>query len=181
MDRIKAERKKAKHNRNKYTAVASSSSGFSGGGGAGTGTGSGSRYGGFGSDSAYSGAGGTGYSAGGGGTGGYGGGGYGGGFDDEFSDNYSKGKYDDDGSFEDDHSSDQSKKQTQNSDTSSVVSPTITKQSAKEINLFDFDEPTATTTARAQPASHLADDEEWGTFSSGGVANGKVLTRLIIL
>ncbi|GAB5589173.1 Epsin-3 [Umbelopsis nana] len=164
VDKIKAERKKAKHNRNKYTAVASSSStsGYGGGG---------SRYGGFGSDSAYSG-GGSGYT---GTGGGYSGDGYGGSgaFDDEFSDHYGKGKYDDDGSFEDDRSSDRSKKQTTHSDTSSVVSPTTTsKQPAKEVNLFDFDEPAAPSGSKsALPASNLADDDEWGNFSSGGVAN----------
>jgi epsin len=160
VDKIKAERKKAKHNRNKYTGVSSSSSGGGGYGGGG------SRYGGFGSESNYTGGG---FS----GDGGYGGGSFGGGFDDDFSDSYGKGKYDDDGSFEDDYSSDKSKTKTANSDTSSVVSPKPAKQPVKEVNLFDFDEPTTATTS-TQPTSKLADDDDWGNFSSGGVANGKI-------
>jgi epsin len=169
VDKIKAERKKAKHNRNKYTAVSSSSAG---GGGGYSGGGS-SRYGGFGSESGYTagGSGNGGFSA----SGGYSGsGGFGGGYDDDFSDSYGKGKYDDDGSFEDDDSSDKSKTKAANSDTNSAVSPKPAKQLVKELNLFDFDEPTTTTThTSTQPTSNLADDDEWGTFSSGGVANGK--------
>lgn len=162
VDRIKVERKKAKHNRNKYTAV-SSGSALEGGGA--------SRYGGFGSESSYSGGGGGGgYS----GAGGYsGGGGYSGsggfsagGYDDDFSDNYGKGKYDDD-SPEEDYSSD--KRQT-TSDTNSIPSPKVSKEPAKEVNLFDFDEPTAPAT---QTTSHAAADDDWGNFSSGGVANGR--------
>ncbi|KAI9287521.1 hypothetical protein BC943DRAFT_318275 [Umbelopsis sp. AD052] len=164
VEKIKAERKKAKHNRNKYTAVSSSS----GGGGSYSGGGS-SRYGGFGSESAYTGggSGNGGFSAGGGYSGS---GGFGGGYDDDFSDSYDKGKYDDDGSFEDDESSDKSKTKTANSDTNSAVSPKPAKQPVKEVNLFDFDEPTTSHTSK-QPTSNLADDDEWGTFSSGGVAN----------
>lgn len=165
VDKIKAERKKAKHNRNKYTAVSSSSAG---GGGGYSGGGS-SRYGGFGSDSGYTAGGSGGFSAGGGYSGS---GGFGGGYDDDFSDSYGKGKYDDDGSFEDDDSSDKSKTKTANSDTNSAVSPKPAKQAVKEVNLFDFDEPSNTHTS-TQHTSNLADDDEWGNFSSGGVANGK--------
>jgi epsin len=169
VDKIKAERKKAKHNRNKYTAVSSSSAGGGGGGYSGGGS---SRYGGFGSDSGYTagGSGSGGFSAGGGYSAS---GGFGGGYDDDFSDSYGKGKYDDDGSFEDDDSSDKSKTKTANSDSNSAVSPKPTKQAVKEVNLFDFDEPSDTHTS-TQHTSNLADDDEWGTFSSGGVANGKI-------
>jgi epsin len=159
VDKIKVERKRAKHNRNKYTG-ASSGSAFEGGS---------ARYGGFGSESSYSGGGG--YSAGGytgSGSGGYSGGGDygGGGYDDEFSDHYGKGKYDDD-SPEEDFSSD---KRPTTSDTNSVSSPKVSKQPAKEVNLFDFDEPAAPTT---QATTNAAADDDWGNFSSGGVANGK--------
>lgn len=72
VDRIRAERKKARGNKQKYTGVEGGNSfggGFSGGSGSGSGSGSGGRYGGFGSE--------TGGAPGGGGYGAYSGGVYG--------------------------------------------------------------------------------------------------------
>ena len=190
VDTIKAERKKAKKNRNKYTGVGSEggmmfSSGGSGGGYSSGGIGSsgmgggGSRYEGFGSDSNYSSGGG------GGGSGGfgsddynstsYGNGGYGNSSD--FFDDERPGRYDDD----DSPSISSQRRGSKRSDSlSSSPAPrrasnaksTSKPKTAKEMNLFDFDEPVATTSSNTKKTN----DDDWGDFAEG---DGKIIHLLI--
>ncbi|GAN10493.1 ENTH-domain-containing protein [Mucor ambiguus] len=180
VDLIKAERKKAKKNRNKYTGVGSeggmmfaSGGGYSSGGlGSGSSSmGGGSRYEGFGSDSNYS--------SGGGGTRGfgsddynstsYGNGGYGNSSD--FFDDERPGRYDDDDSpsnssqrrgskKSDSFSSSPGPRRASNAKSTSSASKPKT---AKEMNLFDFDEPAITTTSSTKKAN----DDDWGDFAEG--------------
>lgn len=149
VDTIKAERKKAKKNRNKYTGVGSEggmsfSSNSMGGGG---------RYEGFGSDSNYSSGG--------------GGGGYGNGSSDFFDDER-PGRYDD---FDSPSSSNNNRRRSSNK--SSSLSPPPRKVSdakpkaktAKELNLFDFDEPAATSSSIKGNSNN--NDDDWGDFADG--------------
>lgn len=182
VDLIKAERKKAKKNRNKYTGVgseggmmfASGGGGDYSSGGLGSGRssmGAGSRYEGFGSDSNYS--------SGGGGARGfgsddynstsYGNGGYGNSSD--FFDDERPGRYDDDDSpsissqrrgskKSDSFSSSSGPRRASNAkSTSSTPKP----KTAKEMNLFDFDEPAVAATSSTKKAN----DDDWGDFAEG--------------
>ncbi|CEP17309.1 hypothetical protein [Parasitella parasitica] len=174
VEMIKAERKKAKKNRNKYVGVGSDGgmmypSRGGGGGYSSGGIGSSSRYEGFGSDSNYSSGGG-----GGGGLGSddygsssYGNGGYGNSSD--FYDDGKPGRYDDDSpsfssqrrsSKRSDSLSSSSPAPRRDSDAKSASKP----KTAREMNLFDFDEPTTTT---ATSASKKTNDDDWGDFAEG--------------
>lgn len=159
VDTIKAERKKAKKNRNKYTGVGSEggmsfgASSMGGGGGGGGGSG---RYEGFGSDSNYS----------------SGGGGYENGASNDFFDDERPGRYDDFDS--------PSSNQRRSSNKSDSLSPPPRKVSdakpkaktAKDLNLFDFDEPVATSSA-SKDKGKSNNDDDWGDFADGD-GNGKL-------
>lgn len=171
VENIKAERKKAKKNRNKYTGVGSEGGmSFSGGGamsGGGGGGGGSGRYEGFGSESNYS-------SGGGGGSGAnqssFGNSG------NDFFDDERPGRYDD---F--DSPASQRRGSSKSSRTMSPPAATTTRKvsdakpkqkTAKELNLFDFDEPVvATSTSKGK-----SNDDDWGDFA-GGDANGKKISR----
>lgn len=166
VDAIKAERKKAKKNRNKYTGVGSeggmsfaSSSGMGGSSG---------RYEGFGSESNYSsGSGnsnGNNYAS--GGTGGFG---------NDFFDDDRPGRYDD---------FDSPASQRRDSNKSTSVSPAPPRRvsdakpkakTARELNLFDFDEPAASTNNKGK-----SNDDDWGDFADGD-ANGMFFFLLVSL
>lgn len=158
VDAIKAERKKAKKNRNKYTGVGSeggmsfaSSTGNSGGG----------RYEGFGSESNYSsgeaGSSGNNSTYRNGGTGGFG--------SNDFFDDDKPGRYDD---------FDSPSSQRRDSNKSESISPAPRRVSdakpkaktAKELNLFDFDEPATSSNNKGK-----SNDDDWGDFADGD-ANG---------
>ncbi|KAG0277874.1 Epsin-3, clathrin recruitment and traffic between the Golgi and endosome [Linnemannia exigua] len=153
VDRIKEERKKAKANRNKFV-------GSEGGGFAGTG----SKYGGFGSDSYY--------------EGGSGGGGYGGStgsggsrgssrYDDRSSSRSNR--YDDED--RDPSNSPPVRRTTRKTETSKPVAKV---EPVKEVNLFDFDEPTSVSSAPVNQnafggsatKSAAALDDGWGSLQS---------------
>ncbi|KAI8638760.1 hypothetical protein BD408DRAFT_372897 [Parasitella parasitica] len=169
VDMIKAERKKAKKNRNKYVGVgsdggmmySSGQGGYSSGG-----IGSGSRYEGFGSDSNYSSGGGGGFGSDDYGSSSYGNGGYG--DSNNFYDDGKPGRYDDDSPS---LSSQRRSSKRSNSLSSSSPAPrkdsdaksTSKPKTAKEMNLFDFDEPAVTTTS----VSKRANDDDWGDFAEG--------------
>lgn len=162
VETIKAERKKAKKNRNKYTGVGSeggmsfASSSMGGGNG---------RYEGFGSDSNYSSGGDTGY---GGGSSNYGAGGGGGFGSSDFYDEERPGRYDD---FDSSPSSGQQRRGSSKSTTppsARRVSDAKPKaKTAKELNLFDFDEPVTTTADKGKATN----DDDWGDFA-GDDGNG---------
>ncbi|KAK3812662.1 MAG: hypothetical protein J3R72DRAFT_462687 [Linnemannia gamsii] len=153
VDRIKEERKKAKANRNKFV-------GSEGGGFAGTG----SKYGGFGSDSYY--------------EGGSGGGGYGGStgsggsrgssrYDDRSSSRSNR--YDDE-----DRDTSDSPPVRRTARKTEAAKPAAKVEPVKEVNLFDFDEPTSVSSApvsqsafggnASRPAAAL--DDGWGSLQS---------------
>ncbi|KAF9971950.1 Epsin-3, clathrin recruitment and traffic between the Golgi and endosome [Actinomortierella ambigua] len=140
VDRIKEERKKAKANRNKFV----------GSGGSGGFAGTGNKYGGFGSDSYFE------------------GGGYNGSSDFGSSSRYD-GHRSSRGRYEDDESPSTSPPTTRRS-TRKTETPRSTPkpEPAKEVNLFDFDEPapTSSTASRAGKGVQQAVDDEWGTMQS---------------
>ncbi|KAG0250553.1 Epsin-3, clathrin recruitment and traffic between the Golgi and endosome [Actinomortierella ambigua] len=146
VDRIKEERKKAKANRNKFVG----SGGGSGGGGGGGFAGTGNKYGGFGSDSYFE-------------------GGYNGSSDYGSSSRYdghrsSRGRYDDD------ESPPAASPPTTRRSTRKTETPRSTPkpEPAKEVNLFDFDEPapSTSTASRAGKGVQQAADDEWGSMQS---------------
>ncbi|EPB89724.1 hypothetical protein HMPREF1544_03387 [Mucor circinelloides 1006PhL] len=179
VDLIKAERKKAKKNRNKYTGVGSeggmmfSSGGGYSNGGIGSGSssmGGGSRYEGFGSDSNYSSGGGSarGFGSDDYNSSSYGNGGYGNSSD--FFDDERPGRYDDDDSpsvssqrrgskKSDSFSTSSGPRRASNAKSAASASKPKT---AKEMNLFDFDEPAATSSSTKK-----ANDDDWGDFAEG--------------
>ncbi|KAI8336124.1 hypothetical protein BC941DRAFT_428371 [Chlamydoabsidia padenii] len=138
-DKIKAERKKAKHNRNKYTGVGSESS-FGMGSGSSRGGGS-SRFTGFGSDSLPTMSSGGGFSS---SSGGF--------YDDE------GGKYDDDGGFDSPNSPSNASSPVSRSQSNTATTRTQ-PATAKEANLFDFGDEDI---GKAQKA-----DDDWGDFATG--------------
>ncbi|KAA8574996.1 hypothetical protein MFRU_002g03710 [Monilinia fructicola] len=173
VDRIRAERKKARATRNKYTGV-------EGGAGLGAGMSSSSRYGGFGSEEQ-------------GGYGGYSGGVYGdgGGFGGQSSDFQDSGNHGDFGGsssrrdkFEEYDEYDEgaapssSRRQAESSSASSNRKRAGTERSTKkveppkkkepEVDLFSFDDPIPVSTPAVAPAasSTLADDDDFDDFQS---------------
>lgn len=161
VENIKAERKKAKKNRNKYTGVGSEGGmSFSGGGSAMSSGGGGSgRYEGFGSESNYS-------SGGGGSTNQSSFGNSG----NDFFDDERPGRYDDfDSPASQRRGSSKSSRTMSPPPATRKVSDAKPKQkTAKELNLFDFDEPVAV----ASISKGKSNDDDWGDFA-GGDANGK--------
>lgn len=172
VERIRAERKKARATRNKY-------SGVEGGAGLGSGMSSGSRYGGFGSED-------QGGARPGGGYGQYSGGVYGdgGGFGGQETD------YQEDGSggskygaekFEeydegDDAPASSSRRPPESSRTTTsrraaAKQPEPVKKKEPEIDLFSFDEPAVATTAATGSAPlAAADDDDFDDFQSAAPA-----------
>ncbi|CZR55275.1 related to cytoskeletal adaptor [Phialocephala subalpina] len=180
VDKIRAERKKARATRNKYTGV-------EGGAGLGGGLSSSSRYGGFGSEEAGSGSGGGGY-------GGYSGGVYGdgGGFGGQTSDFQDSGsrdhsatgrrdRFDEYDEYDEGAVAAPSRRQAENTSSSSSSSrrktteraaakkPEPPKKKEPEVDLFSFDDPIPTTSAPiAAPAASNAvvDDDDFDDFQS---------------
>ncbi|KAI8064086.1 hypothetical protein BDF21DRAFT_428183 [Thamnidium elegans] len=155
VDTIKAERKKAKKNRNKYTGVGSEGGmSFSGGGGGGMG-GGGGRYEGFGSESNYSSGGGSSSMN----QSSFGNSG------NDFFDDERPGRYDDFDSPSNQRRGSSKSSRTISPPAARKVSDAKPKQkTAKELNLFDFDEPVAST------SKGKSNDDDWGDFA-GGDAN----------
>jgi epsin len=157
VDLIKAERKKAKKNRNKYTGVGSEGGMSFGSSSMGSG-----RYEGFGSESNYS--------SGGGGSSEGGGYGNGGGYrSNDFFDDERPGRYDD---F--DSPSNNNRRSSNKSDSLSPSPRRVSEakpkaKTAKDLNLFDFDEP-AVTSSKDKGKSN--NDDDWGDFADGD-GNGK--------
>jgi epsin len=172
VDRIRAERKKARATRNKYTGV-------EGGAGLGGGLSSSSRYGGFGSEESGG--------AGGGGYGGYSGGVYGdgggfGGQASDFQDSGSRGnsgaggrdrfeeydEYDEGavaapGNRQADTSSSSRRKNTERT----PKKPEPPKKKEPEVDLFSFDDPIPVSAPVAAPtAPNMADDDDFDDFQS---------------
>ncbi|KAF9938404.1 Epsin-3, clathrin recruitment and traffic between the Golgi and endosome [Modicella reniformis] len=145
VDRIKEERKKAKANRNKYVGSEGGGEGFAS---------SGSKYGGFGSDSYFDGGSGSGSSS-------FGGSGR---YDDQSSSR--SGRYDDDdrGTSDSTPARRSSRKSEPTKTTTAKVEP------VKEVNLFDFDEPSAsvpaTQSAFGSNVSKPVVDDGWGSLQS---------------
>ena len=172
VDRIRAERKKARATRNKYTGV-------EGGGGLSGGFSSGdsSRYGGFGSEEAGYG----GYSGGvygdGGGFGGQtsdfqdsgsrsdsvGGGGSGGRDRFEEYDEYDEGAVAAPGRRHADTSSSSRRKTTERA---AAKKPEPPKKKEPEVDLFSFDDPISTSLAAPVSSSNAADDDDFDDFQS---------------
>ncbi|KAI8378786.1 hypothetical protein EDC96DRAFT_434895 [Choanephora cucurbitarum] len=140
VEAIKVERKKAKKNRNKYTGVGSDGGMSYAGAGIG-----GSRYEGFGSDTG-------GYST--GGMNSYGSGGYG---NDSY-DDARPGRYDEGTT---NSSPTLSEEETTRSSAKKEAEPKKAK-TAKELKLFDFDEP-----AVEQKTQIKSNDDDWGDFAGG--------------
>ncbi|KAI8375154.1 hypothetical protein BD560DRAFT_392867 [Blakeslea trispora] len=135
VETIKAERKKAKKNRNKYTGVGSD-------GGMAYSSSSvagGSRYEGFGSDVGYS------------------GGSYGNSFDER------PGRYDEETSNSSPALSEEETTRSNVKETtrSNAKAPTT----AKELNLFDFDEPADEQQKKSKSSN--TNDDDWGDFAAG--------------
>lgn len=178
VDRIRAERKKARSTRNKYTGV-------EGGAGLGGGMSSSSRYGGFGSEEAGSG--------GGGGYGGYSGGVYGdgGGFGGQSSDFQDSGSRDHSTSgggggrdrfeeydeFDDGAAATPSRRHAESTPSSSSRRKTTERAAAKkpeppkkepEVDLFSFDDPVPTSAPISAPAASnsVVDDDDFDDFQS---------------
>ncbi|KAI8988213.1 hypothetical protein BDF20DRAFT_910735 [Mycotypha africana] len=157
---IKVERKKAKKNRNKYTGVGSdggmayqsssmSSSRFEGFGNTSFSS-SGTGMQGFGSDDLY----------------------------DDVDDMGTSGKYDDDSHFPSGSYESRRRRSSANSKKSATAAAAATSSStastttnkpktAKEMNLFDFDDEPVQTTSKAGNVAKNYDD--WGDFATGGV------------
>lgn len=158
VDRIKEERKKAKANRNKYVGTEGGSGGGGGGGGGFAGTGS--KYGGFGSDSYFDDRGGYNGSGSGSGSSYRGNGRY----DDQSSSSSRPGRYDDD---ERDTSDSPPVRRT--SRKTEATKTTTKAEPAKEVNLFDFDEPVTSASvgqsAFGSSTSRPVDDG-WGSLQS---------------
>ncbi|KUJ24312.1 ENTH-domain-containing protein [Mollisia scopiformis] len=175
VDKIRAERKKARATRNKYTGV-------EGGAGLGGGLSSSSRYGGFGSEETSSG--------GGGGYGGYSGGVYGdgggfGGQTSDFQDSSSrdhsatgrrgdKFEYDE---YDEGAVAAPSRRQADTATSSSSRRKTTERAAAKkpeppkkepEVDLFSFDDPIPTSAPIAAPTASntVADDDDFDDFQS---------------
>lgn len=159
VERIRAERKKARTNKGKYTSM-------QGGGG----FGSSGRYGGFGSDSGYGGGSSSTY-------GGYSGGVYGdgggfGGQSDEFRASQSRAdKFEEYDEFDEEE---RPAAPTTSERAGVKRTPEPPKKKEPEVDLFDFDEPAATSALAAQSkgsglaslASGANDDDEFDDFQS---------------
>lgn len=171
VERIRAERKKARTTRNKYTGV----EGGAGLGGGFTNSSSSSRYGGFGSEEAGSGGGGTygGFSGGVYGDGGGFGGqssdfqdsGSGSGRRDRFEeyDEYDEGAVAAPGKRQADAPSSSRQKTTE----ATSKKPEPPKKKEPEVDLFSFDDPIPTSAPIIAPAtSNAADDDEFDDFQS---------------
>lgn len=144
LERVRAERRKAKQTRNKYTGVSSDSLGYGGG--------SSGRYGGFGNESAYPGA-----------SYGSGEGGRGSGFHDEDSRNAAYDEYDEDVTVP-----------SVRSKTSTKAEPAKPKEPEVDLFSFGDDEPAVAATPSAAAAPKRASgglDDDWGTFASGNGAD----------
>lgn len=165
VDRIRAERKKARATRNKYSGV-EGGSGFGGGLGTG-GMSSGSKFGGFGSEDR-------------GGYGGYSGGvfGDGGGFEghssgfqdtgsrsDRFEeyDEYDEGAVAAPGNRQSDSPSSPSRSRRTERTTKK---PEQVKKKEPEVDLFSFDDPTPTSGPSIAAPSNVVDDDEFDDFQS---------------
>ncbi|TEY57648.1 hypothetical protein BOTCAL_0210g00090 [Botryotinia calthae] len=173
VDRIRAERKKARATRNKYTGV-------EGGAGLGGGMSSSSRYGGFGSEEQ-------------GGYGGYSGGVYGdgggfGGQTSDFQDSGNQGdfggsssrrdKFEEYDEYDEGAAPSSSRRQAESSSASSNRKRAGTERSTKkveppkkkepEVDLFSFDDPIPVSTPAVAPAASnaLADDDDFDDFQS---------------
>ncbi|KAF7902875.1 hypothetical protein EAF00_002777 [Botryotinia globosa] len=177
VDRIRAERKKARATRNKYTGV-------EGGAGLGGGMSSSSRYGGFGSEEQ-------------GGYGGYSGGVYGdgggfGGQTSDFQDSGNQGdfggsssrrdKFEEYDEYDEGAAPSSSRRQAESSSASSNRKRAGTERSTKkveppkkkepEVDLFSFDDPIPVSTPAVAPtvaptaSSALADDDDFDDFQS---------------
>jgi len=172
VDRIRAERKKARATRNKYTGV-------EGGPGMGGGLSSSSRYGGFGSEESGG--------AGGGGYGGYSGGVYGdgGGFGGQSSDFQDSGSRENSGGggrdrFEEYDEYDEGavaapgNRQADTSPSSrrkpterTSKKPEPPKKKEPEVDLFSFDDPIPVSAPAVAPTtSHTTDDDDFDDFQS---------------
>jgi epsin len=171
VDKIRAERKKARATRNKYTGV-EGGAGFSGS--------SSSRYGGFGGDETSGGGGGGEY-------GGYSGGVYGdgggfGGQSSEFQDSGSRGgsgggrrdRFEEYDEYDEGAVATPGRKQTEVSSSSrrkttepAAKKPEPPKKKEPEVDLFSFDDPIPTSSAPVPaPASSAVDDDEFDDFQS---------------
>lgn len=177
VDKIKAERKKAKKNRNKYTGVGSEGGMSFGGSGGGGGGFSSSRFEGFGSDSNYSSGGVSDSYSGYGNGGGYGnsggydnGGGYGN--NSDFFDDERPGRYDDDDSSPSSQRRGSSKNSSSPASAGNTAKPTTKAKTAKELNLFDFDD--APVTNKGKASTTATNDDDWGDFAAGD-GNGNYL------
>ena len=169
VDRIRAERKKARANRSKY-------SGVEGGSGLGGGMSSGSRYGGFGSEEHSS-------------YGGYSGGVYGdgGGFGGQSSDFQDSGhhgesslgsrreKFDEYDEYDEGAVAAPGRRQGETHSSSStsrrkpaekVSKPAPAPKKAPEVDLFSFDDPIPTAPAAAPAASNTLEDDDFDDFQS---------------
>lgn len=156
VDRIRAERKKARATKNKYTGV---EGGISYGGGLSSGS---SRYGGFGNESSASAA-----------YGGYSGGVYGdgggfGGQADDFRDSAGRSdRFEEYDEFDDDERPATSSRSTRRTDRTSSrkKAPEASRKQEPEVDLFSFDEPTQTSSA---PAPNPAAKAELGKVTETG-------------
>lgn len=166
VERIRAERKKARSTRNKYGGV-------EGGGGLGMSSGGGNRYGGFGSETGgYGGGAGSGY----GGYGGevYGDGGGFGGNESGFQDTQARrDKFEEYDEYDEGAVAAPGRRQSDTRQTSSVrreaKKAEPPKPKAPEVDLFSFDDPEPATTSTSNgkaPASSAAND--FGTLQSPG-------------
>ncbi|KAH7319306.1 hypothetical protein BKA65DRAFT_99014 [Rhexocercosporidium sp. MPI-PUGE-AT-0058] len=179
VERIRAERKKARATRNKYTGVEG------GGGLGGSGLSSSSRYGGFGSEEASGGGGGRGE------YGGYSGGVYGdgggfGGQTSDFQDSGSRGtsgggggrdRFEEYDEYDEGAASTPARRQTEASASSASRRKTTDRPAAKkpeppkkepEVDLFSFDDPIPKSAPVAAPAASNAvdDDDDFDDFQS---------------
>ncbi|KAI9357543.1 hypothetical protein BD770DRAFT_420123 [Pilaira anomala] len=157
VDAIKAERKKAKKNRNKYTGVGSDGGmgGFAGGAGMSSG-----RYEGFGSESNYA-SGGMGMSSSGGMNQG-----------NDFYDDERPGRYDD---FDSPSNQRRGSRKSTKSISPSPPPPSVAARrvsgakpkakTAREMNLFDFDEPVSSNNSNNNKSKAKANDDDWGDFA----------------
>ncbi|KAK4451409.1 hypothetical protein QBC34DRAFT_55030 [Podospora aff. communis PSN243] len=171
VERIRAERKKARANKAKYTGV-EGGGGFGGGGGF---SGSSGRYGGFGSDSGGFGGGGGGGGGGSSTYGGYSGGVYGdgggfGGQTDEYRNTQARGdKFEEYDEFDEgERPAASTSRVTRNTSERAGVKKTVetVKKKEPEVDLFSFDEPAASS-APVAPLAGPSNGSGLGSLASG--------------
>lgn len=178
VEKIRAERKKARATRTKYTGV-------EGGGGLGGGVSSSSRYGGFGSEEGGSGGGGAGYGQYSGGVygdgGGFGGqssdfqdtgaGGGSGSRGDRFEeyDEYDEGAVAASGRRQADATSSSSRGKRSGTERTTAKKAEPPKKKEPEVDLFSFDDPIPTSIA-ALPTNAADDDDDFDDFQSAAPA-----------